>query len=80
MNEQIKQVNNDIPKSDGYITVHDGKYPDNRWQEFTQVMSRTVKTELFGGLKITFKNMVDALFKNDTHTIKYPMEKLPVSP
>mgnify|MGYP000867947150 CR=1 FL=1 len=75
-NENLNQV----VESDGYITVHDGKYPDNRWKEFTQVMSRTLKTELLGGLKITFKNMVDALFKNEMHTVRYPVEKLPISP
>ncbi|MCK9337562.1 MAG: NADH-quinone oxidoreductase subunit NuoI [Arcobacteraceae bacterium] len=67
-------------ESDGYITVHDGKYPDTGWKEFKQVMSRTLKTELFGGLKITFNNMIDALFKNQMHTIRYPIEKLPISP
>ena len=67
-------------ESDGYITVHDGKYPDTGWKEFKQVMGRTLKTELFGGLKITFKNMIDALFRNQMHTIRYPIEKLPISP
>lgn len=63
-----------------YINVFDDHYPKTRWAEFKQVLSRSTKGELFVGLKITFKIMLEALFKGQMHTIKYPMEKLPIAP
>ncbi len=66
--------------SGDYINVFDDKYPRTGWGKFKQVLSRSVKVELFVGLKITFKIMIEALFKNQMHTVKYPIEKLPVSP
>ncbi len=66
--------------SGDYINVFDDKYPRTGWGKFKQVLSRSVKGELFVGLKITFKIMIEALFKNQMHTVKYPIEKLPVSP
>lgn len=65
---------------DGYILVQDDYHPKNRWEEFKQVMKRSVKGELFTGLKITFKMMSGALFKDEMHTVQYPKEKLPISP
>ena len=62
-----------------YMLVQDDDYPKTGWQEFKQIMKRSVKTELFGGLKITFKMMKEALFNNNMHTVQYPAEKLPIS-
>ena len=56
------------------------EYPKTGWEEFKQVLSRSIKGELFGGLKITFNIMKEALFDNKMHTVKYPLEKLPISP
>ncbi len=62
-----------------YIEVHIDKYPDTAWQSFKQVVNRGLSMELFHGLKITLKIMVQALFKKQMHTLKYPSEKLPIS-
>ena len=55
-------------------------YPKTGWESFKRGFSRSIKGELFGGLKITFNIMREALFKNKMHTVKYPMEKLPIGP
>ena len=54
--------------------------PTTPMESFKQVAKRSVKLELFTGLKVTFKAMYKALFKGDMHTIKYPLEKMPISP
>lgn len=66
--------------SGDYILVQDDDYPKTGWEEFKQVFKRSIKGELFGGLKITFKMMKEALFDNNMHTVQYPKEKLPISP
>jgi len=63
-----------------YINIHEDDYPKTGWEEFKQITKRTFSTELFKGLDITIGIMKKALFKNDMHTVKYPIEKLPVSP
>lgn len=73
-------MNNRNTGSGEYINVFENKYPKTKWARFRQVVSRSLKGELFVGLKITFKVMIEALFKGQMHTVKYPMEKLPVAP
>ncbi|MFY9074496.1 NADH-quinone oxidoreductase subunit NuoI [Malaciobacter mytili] len=63
-----------------YITVQDDNYPKTNGEAFKQVVKRSLKGELFNGLKITFNMMKEALFKNQMHTVQYPAEKLPISP
>ncbi len=63
-----------------YIKVHDDDFPKTGWESFKQVTKRSIKGELFGGLKIVMKMMTGALFNNEMHTVQYPMEKLPISP
>ncbi|WP_419771160.1 MAG: NADH-quinone oxidoreductase subunit NuoI [Candidatus Marinarcus sp.] len=63
-----------------YLLVQEDDYPKTGWDEFKQVLSRSVKGELLGGLKITFKMMKEALFNDNMHTVQYPAEKLPISP
>lgn len=63
-----------------YMLVQDDEYPKTNWEEFKQVVQRSIKGELFGGLKITFKMMKEALFNDNMHTVQYPAEKLPISP
>lgn len=63
-----------------YMLVQDDNYPKTNWEEFKQVVKRSIKGELFGGLKITFKMMKEALFNDNMHTVQYPAEKLPISP
>jgi len=54
--------------------------PDTGWGRFKRVAKRAVKLELFTGLKVTFREMIKALFMGEMHTTKYPFEKLPISP
>jgi NADH-quinone oxidoreductase subunit I len=56
------------------------KDPENAKEKFSRVVKRGVRLELFTGLKVTFNAMLKALFKGDMHTIKYPLEKMPISP
>lgn len=63
-----------------YLLVQSDDYPKTHWEEFAQVIKRSIKGELFVGLKITFKMMKEALFNNNMHTVQYPLEKLPISP
>ncbi len=66
--------------SQEYILVQEDDYPKTGWEQFTQVFQRSVKGELFVGLKITFKMMKEALFNKNMHTVQYPAEKLPIGP
>jgi len=54
--------------------------PDTGMGKFQQVVSRTFKGELFVGLYVTLREMINALFRGEIHTTKYPFEKLPISP
>jgi NADH-quinone oxidoreductase subunit I len=63
-----------------YIIIKEEKdYPKSNKDRFFQVLKRSVKLELFGGLKIVFKIFIEALFKGKMHTLKYPMEKFQLS-
>ncbi len=75
--EQFKNRNVGIQE---YKVLDLPKSPEAPMAKFAQVAKRTVGMELFVGLWITFKAMLKALFKNDMHTVKYPLEKLPISP
>ena len=66
--------------SQEYIQVEIDDYPKTGWEAFTQVTKRTLSGELFKGLGIVFGIMNRALFKNEMHTVQYPLEKLPISP
>jgi len=66
--------------SQEYIMVQEDNYPKSGWEQFKQVMARSVKGELFTGLKITIKMMKEALFNDNMHTVQYPAEKLPIGP
>lgn len=65
--------------SQKYIKVDIANYPKTPSQKFAQVIKRSLGLELFRGLGITFSIMYKALFKGEMHTVKYPMEKLPLS-
>ncbi|NPA50106.1 MAG: NADH-quinone oxidoreductase subunit NuoI [Epsilonproteobacteria bacterium] len=54
--------------------------PTTNWGKFKRVLKRSIKLELFTGLKVTFREMIRALFFGKMHTVKYPLEKLPISP
>ena len=63
-----------------YYSVQEDNYPKTSWEEFKQVLKRSIKGELLGGLKITFVMMKEALFKGQMATVQYPSEKLPIGP
>lgn len=63
-----------------YINILEDNRPKTPWEEFRQVARRSVKLELFGGLKIVWKMMSGALFKGEMHTVQYPAQKLPIGP
>jgi len=63
-----------------YVMLDLGKEPETGWERFKQVAKRSIKLELFTGLKVTFREMFKALFMGEMHTVKYPLEKLPISP
>jgi len=56
------------------------KRPRSGTERFLRVVKRAVKPELFIGLKVTFREMIKALFYGEMHTTKYPFEKLPIGP
>lgn len=59
-----------------YITVDTHTQPVSRWQQFIQVIKRSLSIELLKGLKITM-----GVWTNDeSHTLMYPKEKLPLGP
>jgi len=63
-----------------YTTLDVGVSPTTNKEQFVQFISRVFKGELFVGLGVTAKAMFKALFKDDMHTVKYPFEKMPISP
>ena len=71
----LKNYNNrDI--SEDYFDLTTEPFPDNWSDKFKQVVKRTFSGELFVGLWIVFREMI----KFNIHTVKYPLEKLPISP
>lgn len=54
--------------------------PTTGWEKFKRTLGRSVKLELFVGLKVTVREMFKALFMGEMATVKYPLEKLPISP
>jgi len=74
--EQFKDRNVGIQN---YRMLDIAPRPDTGWGKFKQVVSRSLKWELFAGLGITFGVMVRTLFKGETHTIRYPFEKIPIA-
>ncbi|NPA61826.1 MAG: NADH-quinone oxidoreductase subunit NuoI [Epsilonproteobacteria bacterium] len=54
--------------------------PADGWSAFKQVLKRSLKGELFVGLWVTLREMINALFRGKMHTTQYPLEKLPISP
>jgi len=48
--------------------------------QFKRVVARTFQPELFVGLWVTLREMVNSLVGGKMHTTKYPFEKLPISP
>ena len=66
--------------SQEYIMMDIEEYPDTGWDKFKKVLDRGLSVELFKGLGITMKIMKESLFEDKMHTVKYPLERLPISP
>ena len=75
--EQYKNRNVGIQN---YKTLDLDHAPTTGIDQFKQVVSRTFKPELFVGLWVTLREMINALFRGKMHTTQYPFEKLPISP
>ena len=75
--EQFKNRNVGVQN---YTALDLGQSPETGMEKFTQVVQRSVKGELFAGLGVVLKSMFGALFKGEMHTVKYPFEKMPISP
>ena len=75
--EQFKNRNVGVQT---YKTLDLGQSPVGGWCKFKQVVKRTFKGELFVGLWVVMRIKIQALFMGDMHTIKYPFEKMPISP
>ncbi len=71
----LKNYNNrDVSEDYLYVEIDDAPVI---WQDkFKRVVKRTLSGELFVGLWIVMREML----KGNTHTIMYPLEKLPISP
>ena len=76
----LEQFKNRNVGTQNYIDLGLGESPKDGWSQFKQVLKRTIGGELFVGLWVTGKAMIKALFAGDMHTVKYPFEKLPISP
>ncbi|CAM2795677.1 NADH-quinone oxidoreductase subunit NuoI [Helicobacter burdigaliensis] len=59
-----------------YKKIYEDKAPLNNTERFVRFWNRALKGELFVGLWLVFKEMCKA----QIHTVKYPLEKLPLSP
>jgi len=62
-----------------YYEIELKEYPKTPIEQFKQVVKRSLRIELFKGMRIVFGVMYRALFKNEMHTVQYPTEKLPIS-
>jgi len=69
-----KYNNRDI--SVDYMYVEGSTEPKTWSEKFSQVVKRTFSGELFVGLWIVFREMI----RFNIHTVKYPLEKLPIGP
>jgi len=76
----LEQFKNRNVGTQTYTALDVGQKPKSGMCQFKQVVKRTFSGELFVGLWVTMKAMLKALFANDMHTVKYPFEKLPISP
>jgi len=76
----LEQFKNRNVGTQNYKMLDLGHSPKGPWCRFKQVFKRSLKPELFLGLGVTMKAMLKALFVKDMATVKYPFEKLPISP
>lgn len=68
---------NDRNVSEDYKYIEIDEAPTLWPDKFKRVMKRTFTGELFVGLWVVFREMIT---RGNSHTILYPLEKLPISP
>jgi len=71
-----KEQFNNRDVSNEYFLVDIEDYPTDPWGKFIRVIKRTFRGELFVGLWVVMREML----RFNTHTISYPMEKMPIGP
>jgi len=76
----LEQFKNRNVGSQTYRMIESEHTPASGMGKFGRVVKRTFKGELFVGLYVTMREMINALFRGEMHTTKYPFEKLPISP
>jgi len=76
----LEQFKNRNVGQQNYITLDVGGTPKTGWCQFKRVVKRTFKIELFIGLAVVMRIKIQALLMGDMHTVKYPFEKMPISP
>ena len=72
----LEEFENRNVSEGAYYKVDIQDYPETGWEKAKQVFSRTFRGELFVGLWVVMREML----KFDIHTVKYPLEKLPIGP
>jgi NADH-quinone oxidoreductase subunit I len=75
-NEHFNEQFNDRNVAGDYYLVDIEDYPTDSWGKFKRVVKRTLRGELFVGLGVVLREMI----KFNTHTVKYPLEKMPIGP
>lgn len=75
-NEHFNEQFNDRNVTGDYYLVDIEDYPTDSWGKFKRVVKRTLRGELFVGLGVVLREMI----KFNTHTVKYPLEKMPICP
>jgi len=76
----LEQFKNRNVGQQNYVMLDLGESPKTGMEKFKQVVRRSFKGELLVGLWVTMREMINALFRGQMHTVKYPLEKLPISP
>jgi NADH-quinone oxidoreductase subunit I len=76
----LEQFKNRNVGTQNYTLLDLGESPQTPMAQFKQVVVRTFNNDLFVGLGVTFSRMIGALFGGEMNTVKYPFEKLPISP
>ena len=76
----LEQFKNRNVGRQNYMKIDVGEAPEKGMDGFKQVVNRTFKGELFVGLWVTLRDMLQTLFNGKSAAVKYPFEKLPISP
>lgn len=78
--EHKEEIHNINKEKQNYVMLDLGKTPEYGLPAFAQVVKRSLSLELFKGLGVTFREMINGLFRGKMHTTQYPFEKLPIAP